>query len=49
MRVRGECDMSFKLESAITFLYFDDLASAKRFFSEALGLEAAYDPGWECV
>jgi predicted enzyme related to lactoylglutathione lyase len=41
--------MSLKLTSAITFLYFNDIAKAKRFFSEGLGLETAYDPGWACV
>jgi len=41
--------MSFNLTSAITFLYFDDLVGAKRFFSEGLGLETVYDPGWACV
>lgn len=38
-----------ELTSNITFLYFKDLEKAKHFFSETLGLEAAYDPGWACV
>lgn len=37
------------LTSNITFLYFNDLAKAKEFFSETLGLPVAYDPGWACV
>lgn len=37
------------LTSNITFLYFNDLAKAKEFFSETLGLPMAYDPGWACV
>lgn len=37
------------LTSNITFLYFKNLEKAKRFFSETLGLETAYDPGWACV
>lgn len=37
------------LTSNITFLYFNDLPKAKEFFSETLGLETAYDPGWACV
>ena len=38
-----------ELTSNITFLYFKDLEKAKHFFSETLGLEVAYDPGWACV
>ena len=37
------------LTSNITFLYYNDLAKAKEFFSETLGLPVAYDPGWACV
>ena len=37
------------LTSNITFLYFNDLAKAKEFFSETLGLPVAYDTGWACV
>ena len=37
------------LTSNITFLYFRDLPKAKQFFSQVLGLEVAYDPGWSCV
>ena len=37
------------LTSSVTFLYFSDLTAAKAFFTGALGLEAAYDPGWACV
>ena len=37
------------LTSNINFLYFNDLAKAKEFFSETLGLPVAYDPGWACV
>ena len=36
-----------ELTSNITFLYFKDLEKAKHFFSETLGLEVAYDPGWK--
>ena len=38
-----------ELTSNITFLYFKDLEKAKHFFSETLGLDVAYDPGWACV
>ena len=38
-----------ELTSNITFLYFKDLKKAKHFFSETLGLEVAYNPGWACV
>ena len=38
-----------ELTSNITFLYFKDLEKAKHFFSETLGLEVRYDPGWACV
>ncbi len=37
------------LTSNITFLYYKDLASAKKFMGETLGLEIAFDPGWACV
>ncbi len=37
------------LTSSITFLYFRDLAAAKPFFTDVLGLEIAFDPGWACV
>jgi len=38
-----------QLTSQITFLYFDDLKRAKEFFTDTLGLEIVYDPGWACV
>lgn len=38
-----------QLTSNITFLYFDNLETAKPFFEEDLGLLKAYDPGWACV
>lgn len=37
------------LSSNITFLYFEELEGAKRFFSDTLGLSVAFDPGWACV
>lgn len=37
------------ITSNITFLYFDQLEQAKAFFTQTLGLEAVYDPGWACV
>lgn len=37
------------LTSDITFLYFNDLVNAKKFFSDTLGLEEVYNPGWACV
>lgn len=37
------------LSSQVTFLYFTDIENAKRFFTETLELEKAYDPGWACV
>lgn len=37
------------LTSDITFLYFNDLEKAKPFFTDTLGLEVAYNPGWACV
>lgn len=37
------------LTSSITFLYFGDLAAAKPFFTDVLGLAVAFDPGWACV
>ena len=37
------------ITSNVTFLYFQDLAEAKRFVSEALEFPVAYDPGWACV
>ena len=37
------------ITSSITFLYFNDLAVAKAFFSDTLGLPVVYDPGWSCV
>ena len=40
---------NLQLTSNITFLYFNDLEAAKPFFEEVLGLEKAYDPGWEAV
>ncbi|MDR1915300.1 MAG: VOC family protein [Synergistaceae bacterium] len=41
--------MSINLTSAVTFLYFDDLNNARRFFSDGLRLETVYDPGWACI
>lgn len=35
--------------SIITFLYFDDLDAAKRFFSTVLGLEVASDQGFAVI
>lgn len=37
------------LSSQVTFLYFEDIKSATRFFDEVLQLEKVYDPGWACV
>ena len=42
--------MSFmKLSSQITFLYFDKLDEARKFFEDTLELEKVYDPEWACV
>ncbi len=41
--------MAVKLTSSITFLYFDDLSAAKKFFTDVLGLKTVYDPGWAAV
>lgn len=38
-----------ELTSQITFLYFDDLDYAKKFFDDILELEKAYDPEWACI
>ncbi len=35
--------------SQITFLKFQDMVRAKRFFRDVLGLETAYDAGWAVV
>lgn len=35
--------------SQITFLYFDDLDKAKKFFDEILQLERANDQGWAVI
>ena len=40
---------NLKLTSTISFLYYQDMESAKQFFGETLGLEIAYNPGWSCV
>lgn len=40
---------NLNLTSSTTFLYFDDLAGAKRFFAETLGLPVALDQGWACI
>ena len=37
------------LTSSTTFLYFNDLEGAKRFFAETLGLPTALDQGWACI
>ena len=34
------------LTSSTTFLYFNDLEGAKRFFAETLDLPTALDQGW---
>ena len=38
-----------KLSSQTTFLYVEDMAAARRFFDDVLGLEVVYDPLWSCV
>ena len=40
---------TLNLSSQITFLYFDDLDAAKRFFDETLQLERACDQGWAVI
>lgn len=35
--------------SQITFLYFDDMPGARRFFGDILRLEAVHDTGWSCI
>ena len=37
------------LSSQTTFLYFDRLNEARKFFEEILELEKVFDPGWACV
>ena len=37
------------LTSSTTFLYFNDLEGAKRFFAETLDLPRALDQGWACI
>lgn len=37
------------LTSQITFIYVDNLQEATEFFSDDLGLELTYDPGWAKV
>lgn len=37
------------LTSQVTFLYFDELEKARRFFEDILQLEVAFNPGWACV
>jgi len=34
------------VDGLITFLYYEDLARAERFYSEAMGLELVVDQGW---
>ncbi|MEP9373825.1 VOC family protein [Mesorhizobium sp. KR1-2] len=34
------------VNSQVTFLYYDDLASPERFYGEMLGLEKTFDKGW---
>jgi predicted enzyme related to lactoylglutathione lyase len=38
-----------RVELAITFLYFRDLARAQRFYEDVLGLELAIDQGWSKI
>lgn len=40
---------NLNLTSTISFLYYQDMEAAKHFFSQTLGLEIAYNPGWSCV
>ena len=35
--------------SQVTFLYFEDLEKAQKFFDEVLKLERIFDPGWACI
>lgn len=35
--------------SSVTFLYFDDFPSAKRFFTSVLGLEQVLDQKWAAI
>lgn len=35
-----------KIDGLVTFLYYDDLAAATRFYTEVLGLEVVIDQGW---
>lgn len=37
------------ITSQTTFLYVDDMLSARKFFDEILELEVVYDPLWACV
>ncbi|OUS32818.1 glyoxalase ['Osedax' symbiont bacterium Rs2_46_30_T18] len=38
-----------KIELAITFIYFNDLARAMAFYEDVLGLELAIDQGWSKI
>lgn len=37
------------LTSQTTFLYFENLQGARKFFDEVLCLQVVYDPRWACV
>ena len=38
-----------RLTSQTTFLYVEDMESARYFFDEVIKLEVVYDPLWACV
>ena len=35
-----------KIDGLVTFLYYDDLAKATRFYTEVMGLKVIVDQGW---
>jgi len=35
-----------KIDGLVTFLYYDDLPSATRFYTEVMGLDVIIDQGW---
>lgn len=35
-----------KIDGLVTFLYFDDLVKATRFYTEVMGLKVVVDQGW---
>ena len=38
-----------KIDGLVTFLYYDDLAKATRFYIEVMGLKVVVDQGWAKV